>query len=361
MIDSFSVLDRTHWAELHDAYGVAEDAPELLADLLGEEPDVCGEVLAYLDTAVLHQGTLCSVTAPCALFVAGVLDDPRTMIRCVSDLPWDDEERPLRVSLLDWLARVAAAAARWDGDPEEMVAGESEAAAACRAIRPDVYAAVRPLLDDEDEAVRKAALDAVGHLLLAPELAARQEELALRPASRGTRVERATAALVLGEWGRVPGAYLDDEDALVRAAAALAPALDADPAALAEVRRALSDPAETERWPAARLPLLAGKARFALIRVLLRRTATFEEILPEALAVMGVANAYTVDSDWGPLLARAFAVPHEPGRALTVAQREFLTAIVDCDACWGGVANPMSWFIQAGLPYNRAALRELLG
>ncbi|MEV5537249.1 hypothetical protein AB0L13_10345 [Saccharopolyspora shandongensis] len=92
----------------------------------------------------------------------------------------------------------------------------------------------------------------------------------------------------------------------------------------------------------------------------MRRTRSFEEILPEALAIARMTNAYTVESDWGPLLERAFPARHAQGQALTAAQQEFLSAIVDNEECWGNVANPMSWFGKTGLPYDRESLRALV-
>ncbi|MGV9304017.1 hypothetical protein ACWDLG_11655 [Nonomuraea sp. NPDC003727] len=401
MIDARSVIEKTNWASLHHAYGDASDAPEALLALLSEDAERCGAALGYLDAAVLHQGTLYPATAPAALFVAAILDDPRTLIPCESALPWDDRERPLRAALLEWLGSVAESASYWDdeldddededededgGDDAGEIADEDEddedddedagaddeggegadgeirAAEACQAIRRDLYVAVLPFLDDPDDAVRRAAFGAMGHLMLAPELTEFRGEQARRMQSLahlGTAEERAAAALTMGNWGLAPQAFLADPDPSVRAAAALAPALDPDPRALAEVRRALADPVAADGWFAEPLPQLDGMLRFALIKALLRRTREFEEIVPEALAVARMTNAYTVESDWGPLLERAFPAGHTSGRPLSTAQRRFLLAIADNDECWGSVANPMIWFSRAGLPYDRESLRSL--
>ncbi|WP_433422377.1 hypothetical protein ACQP1V_12925 [Microtetraspora malaysiensis] len=376
MIDARSVIETMDWAGLHHAYGEASDAPEALLALLSGDPESCGATLGYLDAAVLHQGSLYPVIAPAALFVAGVLGDERTLILCESDLPWDDRERPLRAALLEWLGSVAESAADWDDeeddedDEDEGGEGdeddEARSAAASQAIRRDLYAAVLPFLDDADDAVRRAAVGAMGQLMLAPELAEFRGEqaqwmqrLAHHPTS-ATAVDRAAAALTLGNWGIAPQAFLADPDPSVRAAAALAPALDPDPRALAEIRRALVDPGAADDWFTEHLPQLDGKLRFGLVKALLRRTRDFEEILPEALAVAQMTSTYTVDADWGPLLKRAFTERHTPGRPLTTAQRRFLSAIVDNDECWSGVANPLLWFRDAGLPHNRESLRTLV-
>jgi hypothetical protein len=85
---------------------------------------------------------------------------------------------------------------------------------------------------------------------------------------------------------------------------------------------------------------------------------SFDEIADEAVAVARMTNAYTVDSDWGPLLERAFT-ESQLGK-LSAAQGRFLSALADNDECWGAIANPMIWFRKAGLPENRADLRALL-
>jgi hypothetical protein len=368
VVDARSVIEETDWANLYHAYGEATDAPYALLDLLSEDPEKCGSSLGYLDAAVLHQGTFYPVTAPAALFVAGILDDPRTMVRCESALPWDDRERPLRAALLEWLGFVAESAAYWDkkddssGDERDE---ERRVAAASQAIRRELYTAVQPFLDDADDTVRQAAVGAMGQLMLAPELVELRGEQAQRLerlARGGTVAERAASALTLGSWGLAPQAFLADPDPPVRAAAALAPALDSDPRALAEIRQALADPAAADDWFTEHPPQLDGKFRFALVEALLRRTqeSDFEEVLPEALAIARMTNAYTVDRDWGPFLKRAFPVRLVPGQPLTAAQREFLSAIVDNKRCWGSVANPMLWLNESGLPDNRRSLRRVV-
>ncbi|MET0135987.1 MAG: hypothetical protein ABW215_20595 [Kibdelosporangium sp.] len=376
MIDARSVFESTDWAGLEHAYGAAADAPEALLALLSEDPESCGRTLGYLDASVLHQGSVYSVTAPAALFVAGILDDPRTTVHCESALPWDDRARPLRAALLEWLGAAADAASYGEEDHEEAVDGAAGRGAAgrgadegdddvkaFRAIRRDLYSAVLPYLDDPDESVRAAAVGAMGNLMSAPELAefrGEQAERMRRLARDAPAGERAAAVLTLGDWGFAPRESLADPDPSVRAAAALAPALDADPQALAEVKRALADPKAADRWFEEYLPQLDGHFRFALIQALLRRTRSFEEILPEALAVARMTNAYTVESDWGPLLKRAFPAPHPSGRPLSAAQREFLGAIVANDECWGGTGNPVFWLVKAGLPADREELRALV-
>lgn len=77
------------------------------------------------------------------------------------------------------------------------------------------------------------------------------------------------------------------------------------------------------------------------------------KVAGEALAIAHMTSAYTVEWDWGPLLARASPHPQTARGGLSPAQRRFLTAIADNDDCWGRIANPQIWFRNAGLPTDR--------
>lgn len=362
-----ALIEETDWGLLEHAYGPAGDTPIELLNLLTEDAELCGNAIAYLDAAVLHQETIYSVTAPAALFVAAILGDARTMFVCDTALPWDDRERPVRAALLEWLGRVAAAAA-WrelepDREPDDQDSDEdNRAIEACRAIRPDVHACVAPFLDDSDATAREAAVDAISHLLQAPELAefrpATAESL-LRWAQEAPPVERAGIALTVGGWGIPPGQLLTDEHAGVRACAALTGAHDDVPGALDEIRSALRDPRAADALFDENPPQIWGQMRFALVEALLRRTKTFDEIADEAVAVARMTNAHTVGSDWGPLLVRAFPDGFVSGDNLSESQRRFLTTVLDNDECWGIIANPYGWFRQVGLPTERAELRSV--
>jgi hypothetical protein len=352
------LLQDTDWSGLEHAYGPAGEAPFELLHLLAEDAELCGSAIAYLDSAVLHQDTIYSATAPAALVAAAILDDARTLFVCDTTLPWDDRERPVRAALLEWLGRVAAAAAWGEREPN---AENARAVDACRAIRADVHACVAPFLDDADATVRQAATDAATHLLQAPELASLRPATAerlLRRAAEAPPVERAGVALAIGSWGIPPTALLTDEHPGVRMCAALTVAHDDEPAALEEVRLALRDPRAADAMFDENPPQIWGQMRFALIEALLRRTATFDEIAEEAIAVARMTNAHTVQSDWGPLLVRAF--PDGYASALSDNQQRFLVAILDNDECWGDVGNPYSWFRGVGLPTARDELRLLV-
>lgn len=360
-----ALLLETDWAALAHAYGPADGTPEDLLGLLHDDPAVQAESLGRLEMSVLHQGSLYSATPPAALFVAGILDDPRTLAVHEDFFPWDDRVRPLRGALLEWLGEVADSAAYEDGEEgegeDEEWAEEIAAIEACRAVRPQLFDAVTPWLDDADATVREAALGAVTHLLRAPELAGRVHTVAERlervARGGGDRRERAAALLALGTWGHDTGDFLTDADPAVRACAALG---SDRPGAVPVLLDALADPVAADAWFDEPLPQFDGWFRFTLLRGLLDRAGHFEQVLPAALALVPMCSQYTVDSEWGPLLASAFPAPYAPEVPLTAAQRAFLQALVDRDACWGHIANRDSWLRAAGLPTRREPLRDLL-
>ncbi|WP_406054328.1 hypothetical protein OG462_03535 [Streptomyces sp. NBC_01077] len=77
--DPRSVIESIDWAALEHAYGSAHDTPLRLVQLLDEDPEVQAGALGLLDMSVLHQESLYSATAPAALYVAAVLNGPRTL------------------------------------------------------------------------------------------------------------------------------------------------------------------------------------------------------------------------------------------------------------------------------------------
>lgn len=372
MITPREVIESTDWPSLYHAYEHAGDTPHRLLGLLSEDPEVCGDVLGFLDAAVLHQGTIYPVTPPVAAFVAGILSDERTGLPCESALPWDERVRPLRAALIEWLGSMAESA-QWsdeddvaDGAPaeeedEQWRADAVAATRACRQLLPGIYQAVKPYLDDADDTVREAAMGALGRMMGAAELAGfRAEQVGRLLAQAATEPpwERAVIALTLGNWGMVPGALLADPEPMVRACAAVAPALDGDPAALAEVQAALRDPQAADAWFPEWIPQLEGRFRFSLVQTLLRRTTGFEEIAESALAIARMTNSYTAEADWGPLLRRAFPDGYS-GQPLTQAQRDYLRALADNSECWNGVANGLLVLEMLGLPSEPAQLRDL--
>jgi hypothetical protein len=227
-----------------------------------------------------------------ALFVAGVLGDERMGFACESALPWDDRVQPLRAALLEWLGNVGESAAFCDGTPDP---GEAEQA--CQAIRAALYRAVAPFIWDPVAAIWIQALRAASHLLHAPDLVDNRQALAqrlLKDVPLTGPVERAHLAFVLDRWGIAPRALLLDPDQRARACAAVATALDDDPAALAEVRAALRFPDAVNHWFDDRDedPQRTGWFLHTLVRALVRRTMTFEDVEVEAIAIAAAPNSY---------------------------------------------------------------------
>ncbi|TFI22485.1 hypothetical protein [Streptomyces sp. 4R-3d] len=144
-----TVLAETNWAALEHAYGTAEDTPAQLVALLDADHGVRSRALDHLDHAVLHQCTLYSATAPAALYVAGILTDPRTAVP-VGAAPCA-VPGPLRAELLDWLDSAAnevtdeaEANSRRHGFPPE----DYPPFVQIREIRPAIFAAASHCLDD---------------------------------------------------------------------------------------------------------------------------------------------------------------------------------------------------------------------
>lgn len=367
------LLMATEWDALQHAYGSAEDTPPYLCQLLNEDPEVQAEALGMLDMSVLHQGSLYSSTPPAALFVAAILAHPQTLAEHESFFPWDDRTRPLRAALLDWLGQIADSAScgeapgsedvyrdEYDGEDKD----ELEAIRACRSIRPELYDAVEPFLDDPHPDTREAALGTVTVLLKAPDLA----ELVPRAAHRlrsvlaadGSRRERSSAALAMGTWGQDTTGLLDDPDPAVRTCAALATGCAGMPRATAVLLEALQNPAEADHWFPDPLPQIDGWLRFILLKAILDRVDAFEDLAWAAMALIPLASDYTVDRDWGPLLVKAFPTGYRPGLPLSAAQRELLQAVTANDNCWGNIGNKIRWLREAGLPEQRDAIRALL-
>ncbi|MEU5092056.1 hypothetical protein [Streptomyces sp. NPDC021356] len=375
------LLLETDWDSLQHAYGPAEDIPPSLCSLVDKDPEVRSEALAALDMAVLHQGSLYTVTAPVALFVAAILDHPMGLAAHEGYFPWEGgPPRTLRAALLVWLGQVAESAAygevpvadrtRWDWEPwQDATRREHDpdtlaALRACRAIRPTLYEAVEPFLSSPDPHVREAALGAAVPLLSAPGLTDRvPRAAALLRARLGAvkdRRERAGVARALSVWGTDTSDLLADSDPAVRVCAALGPAQADRPRALAVLLDALGDPRTTDGWFPEPLPGLDGWFRFTVLRSALALAESFEEVAPVAVAIVATAGMSITDFERGPILLRAFPGGYDPTRPLASAQRDLLRAFVDTDESTGGITGTSLWFRAAGLPEDRDGIAALL-
>ncbi|MGW3937000.1 hypothetical protein [Streptomyces phaeochromogenes] len=160
--DPRSVIEDTDWAALEHAYGAAHDTPIRLGQLLDEDPDVQAYALEMLDMSVLHQESLYSATPPAALYVASILDDPRTLAQHENYSTWDDRPRPLRAVLLDWLGQVADSAAY--GETTDEADGNAPGVSdAVRAVRGTLHTAVSAQLLAPDPTSEKPPLPPPPH------------------------------------------------------------------------------------------------------------------------------------------------------------------------------------------------------
>ncbi|MGW6704066.1 HEAT repeat domain-containing protein [Streptomyces sp. NPDC054956] len=371
----------TDWGSLQHAYGSGEDIAVSLCSLVDEDPGVRSEALAALDMGVLHQGSLYTVTAPAALFVAAILDHPVGLAEHEGYFPWDGgPPRTLRAALLVWLGQVAESAAHgedpvrdrsnWDWKPwhdgtcREQDPDGLAALHACREIRPTLYAAVEPFLSSPDPHVREAALGAAVPLLRAPGLADLVPRAAtLLRARLGLvtgRRERASVARALGAWGADTSDLLADSDPAVRVCAALGPAPIDRPRALAVLLDALRDPRTTDSWFPEPLPGLDGWFRFTVLCSALALAENFEEVEPVVVTIVAAGGTSVTDHERGPILLKAFAGGYDPAHPLTPAQRNLLRAFVDTDEVTGGIAGNALWFRTAGLPEHREGVAALL-
>ncbi|MEV7405582.1 hypothetical protein AB0N93_34960 [Streptomyces sp. NPDC091267] len=375
------LLLETDWASHRHAYGSGEDIPASLCALVDEDPEVRSEALAALDMGVLHQGSLYTVTAPAALFVAAILDHPVALAEHEGHFPWDDgPPRSLRTALLGWLGRVAESAAygedpardraNWEWQPwqedrqGERDADELAAVQACRDIRTALYDAVEPFLSSSDPHVCETALGAAVPLLSAPALTDRMPRAATllraRLGAMTGRRERAAVARALSLWGMDTSDLLVDPDPAVRVCAALGPVRDDRPRALAVLLDALRDPCATDGWFPEPLCGVDGWFRFTVLRSALDLAASFEEVAPVAIAMVAASNRSFIDNERGPILFRAFPGGYDSAHALTSAQRALLRAFVDTDEATGSIGGNWLWFRATGLPENREGVAAVL-
>ncbi|MGW5094241.1 hypothetical protein ACWEQ1_05160 [Streptomyces nodosus] len=200
------VLAETDWDSLQTAFGNGEDLPRVLARLLEPDPKVQVTALSELGELVGHQNTIYEATAPVAMYVAGILTHPAAMtLRPYRNVP-------IRATLLGWLASTLY-------DASDEIAGRTKqyfpgfltpgtTVAAFRDLRPMLYPAVAPFLQDSHEDVREAAVIAALILAEHPALAEHRDHLAVhaRPIldTSSDGHNRRVAWRALEAWGHDP-------------------------------------------------------------------------------------------------------------------------------------------------------------
>ena len=373
MLIGLPALESTDWSRLHHAYGRATETPGHLRALLNDDPAAREQAMRHLWSAVIHQGTPWTATGPVALVVAGLLTDERI-----------DRGESLRAALLSFLVSVAEAPsqtglsveelermAAFDIEPildaeddgalyEDEEASQSfyaRAVLGCIQVAPELMKVMVDELKHNSPRVRAHAAKGAATLAKVDSLrhhsgAIERQLLALAHAADDVD-ERSAHVLALGDLGVSPVAFLDDPSPAVRMCAALAPSLADDAVALGELISALErDAGSIDEWFVEKPPQFDMRPRFAVVARLVRRVEDFDKLVEAAIAVVQITELWCVDFDWGPLLAAAFS--DGSGLVKTVAQRRFLTALVERSCLWDpACGNAIKWFKQAGLPYDR--------
>ncbi|MFE5677796.1 hypothetical protein ACFQ8K_07850 [Streptomyces erythrochromogenes] len=133
--------------------------------MLAADPALRVRAVGDLYRLLLHQEKVFPASAPAALVLARLLDDPRTL----AETGWEHRagRRSLRAELLNWLASFADIARL---DVEDGM-GTAQALAAARATRPALHVRIADFCDDDDLRVREAALATTALLLADPAIA----------------------------------------------------------------------------------------------------------------------------------------------------------------------------------------------
>lgn len=246
------------WSRLFHAEGPASDTPRRLAALLGDDADAFVDGYTHLWSTLRREGKAWPATAPTALLVAELLNDPL--------LGPDDPSLP--DAMLVYLYAVGVAADLGEGAAEvrsrvEVHAGElrawtdaylsadagdrvrmwqdgtglgelvlDQAALACFDLVPALLPRVLPHLASERARRRTCAAAAVGSLARHPSTSAQRPVLLERLTSMARAAESsydlATTLIAIDHLGGDTRPWLTHPHAGVRGCAALAPGLTGD-------------------------------------------------------------------------------------------------------------------------------------
>ncbi len=143
----WDAVDAFDWASVHDAYGSADYVPEMLRDLLSDDPGAQDRAWESLYVAILHQGSVHTATVALIPFLIEMLPEV---------------DQPERV--LVYLAQIGEAQERMKYLEQYIEEGkawaERELTQTKLALKrlPDGIPVYTPFLKDADEEVQKAAL-----------------------------------------------------------------------------------------------------------------------------------------------------------------------------------------------------------
>ncbi|MEU8927565.1 hypothetical protein AB0D10_42790 [Kitasatospora sp. NPDC048545] len=251
--------DDVDWSGLFHASGPADDTPRRLAALLSDDAWASVDGYSHLWSATLrHEGKAWPATAPTAMLVAKLLDNPLLGL----------EDPSLPDAMLAYLYEVGAAADLGDGAEEvrarvkdrvpelrawtvEYVSADADgrarmwqdgtglgelvldqAALACFDVVPVLLRRTLPYIASERARRRTCAAAAVGSLARHPAASAQRSELLQQLTSMAraadSSYDQATILIAIGDLGGDTRPWLTDPHAGVRACAALAPDLSGD-------------------------------------------------------------------------------------------------------------------------------------
>ncbi|MEV0351318.1 hypothetical protein AB0H88_36550 [Nonomuraea sp. NPDC050680] len=273
MLFGLDALATHDWSRLVHAYGHATDTPGHLRRLVQDVDAAWEDAVAHLHTAVTHQSTVYPVTAPVAMVVAGLLEEPG-FDRPIS-YGWQEPPRPVRAHLLDFLAAVAegtepdrSEGELWsiyhnprqrdtDGPWDiETPAWAYDAVMECRSVAPALVDPVLRCLPDDDPRTRAAATSAAAALCLVPTVSSRRAEIValVEDGARdaATFHERVEALETLDRFGGVSRSFLFDRHPGIQLIAAFSSSLAHDPDSSSAVWDAVTDPERAAAWYSAR-------------------------------------------------------------------------------------------------------------
>lgn len=397
MSDWNTVLHDTDWGRLFHAYGVADDTPGHLRNLASPQAAERQAALTHLHSAILHQGTIYSATPAAVGVITTLLRDVTaraaldadTLAALVAFLgqvgsslneieppqadpyPSDAELDTLILHLRD----------DEDGEDEEGWGSPLISTLMChaflalRAMAGDVLDALAAYLSDDNDEIRREAVNAAAQWgVMAPDSAAAHAVAARIQArldagsGRDARDDRAGLILALGQLGHDVSRWLDDADDAIRACAAL---FVPDARATAILVTALTRPDQVDAWFTQRPPYFPMHTRLTLLGALIERQVPLAQLLPAALALIArTQGGLLANSEWGRILTLALpdqAAAFRPGQRpplpahLSPAQHAVLLALHANPDLWNprdgnaGLAR-----MTVGLPDTRDALAAYL-
>ncbi|MER7705035.1 hypothetical protein ABTX81_19335 [Kitasatospora sp. NPDC097605] len=268
-------LDDAEWPGLFHALGSADDTPRHLTALLGDDLKAFTAAYSHLwSTTLRHEGKAWPATAPTALRVAELLDEPRPApadpslpdgllaylyaVGLAADLGdraaeirarVEDRASELRAWTDEYLAADPEGRSRMRQDGTGL--GElvlDQAALACFDLAPTLLRRVLPHLASDRAMRRACAAAAAGSPARHPAASVQRPTISRQLTSMARSAEcpyeRATILIALGHLGGDTRSWLADPHKGVRTCAALAPGLAGDGAADRLLRELARSPGE---------------------------------------------------------------------------------------------------------------------